>query len=175
VLNSSYYFSIDRRKNSIAAFKFKIGHIQTFYGDYSGIPLNRTFYVGGSNSVRGWHSNQLAPQGTDSVKNVQGISVKGGTFMVEGSLEYRYRFLQNFGTALFADYGNTWLGYKQFQFDKIAVAVGFGFRYYTEVVPFRIDFGFKFYDPSNKKYVWNNWNPHFMQNIEIHFGIGEAF
>lgn len=175
VLNSSYYFSVDRRKHSIAAFKFKIGHIQTFYGSYSGIPLNRTFYAGGSNSVRGWSSNQLVPQGTDSVKNVQGISVKGGTFLVEGSVEFRRKFLENVGYALFFDYGNSWLGYHQFRWDGVALAAGLGLRYYTAVAPFRVDFGLKFYDPSNHKFIWHNWNPHFMQNIEIHFGIGEAF
>jgi outer membrane protein assembly factor BamA len=106
---------------------------------------------------------------------IAGPNVKGGTFLLEGSLEYRLRFLENIGTAIFFDYGNTWLGYKNFRFDEVAIATGFGLRYYTEVAPFRIDFGFKFYDPKNKKFLWENWNEHFLQNIEFHFGIGEAF
>jgi outer membrane protein insertion porin family len=178
VWNSSFYAALDNQRTSIVGAKFKVGHLQAYYGDYSGIPLNRTFYAGGSNSIRGWRSNDpdLVPEGTPTVMGlIAGPNVKGGTFLLEGSLEYRLRFLENIGTAIFFDYGNTWLGYKNFRFDEVAIATGFGLRYYTEVAPFRIDFGFKFYDPKNKKFLWENWNEHFLQNIEFHFGIGEAF
>ncbi len=175
VFSSSFYFALDLKRNNIFAIKAKIGQIQTYKGDYSGIPLNRTFYVGGSNSVRGWRANQLHPQNAPLIQNAEGKNVKGGTFLLEGSFEYRYRFLSSFGVVLFYDYGNTWIGYKPFRYDELAQAVGPGFRYYTQIAPFRIDFGFKFYDPIAKKYIWNNWNKHFMENLEVHFGIGEAF
>ena len=175
VLSSSFYFALDLKKNNIFALKAKVGDIHTYVGDYSGIPLNRTFYVGGSNSVRGWRANQLHPQNAPLIENAQGKNIKGGTFLIEGSFEYRYRFLPSFGVVLFYDYGNTWIGYKPFRFDEVAQAIGPGFRYYTEIAPFRIDFGFKFYDPIAKKYIWNNWNKHFFRNLEVHFGIGEAF
>ncbi|MEO8399734.1 MAG: BamA/TamA family outer membrane protein, partial [Ignavibacteriaceae bacterium] len=156
----------------IFAAKFKVGHIQAYKGSYAGIPINRTLYAGGSNSVRGWSSNQLVPKEN---KLIEGLQDKGGTFLLESSVEYRYRFLENVGTALFFDVGNTWLGYQQFRFDEIAQAIGFGFRYYTEVAPFRIDFGFKFYDPDVKKYIWDTWDKRFFKNFQFHFGIGEAF
>jgi len=175
VLSSSFYFALDLKKNNIFAVKAKVGDIHTYVGDYSGIPLNRTFYVGGSNSVRGWRANQLHPQNAPLIENAQGKNIKGGTFLIEGSFEYRYRFLSSFGVVLFYDYGNTWIGYKPFRYDELAQAIGPGFRYYTQIAPFRIDFGFKFYDPIAKKYIWNNWNKHFFQNLEVHFGIGEAF
>ena len=175
VLSSSFYFALDVKRNNIFAVKAKVGQIQPYIGDYSGIPLNRTFYVGGSNSVRGWRANQLHPPNAPTIENYQGINVKGGTFLIEGSFEYRYRFLPNFGVVLFYDYGNTWIGYNQFRYDELAQAIGPGFRYYTQIAPFRIDFGFKFYDPAVKKYIWNNWNKHFFENLEFHFGIGEAF
>ena len=175
VLSSSFYFALDLKKNNIFALKTKIGQIQTYVGNYSDIPLNQTFYVGGSNSVRGWRANELHPLNAPEVQNYQGVNVKGGTFLVEGSFEYRYHFLPSFGVVLFYDYGNTWISYKPFRFDELAQAVGPGFRYYTQIAPFRVDFGFKFYDPIVKKYIWNNWNKHFFENLEIHFGIGEAF
>ena len=175
VLSSSFYFALDLKRNNIFAVKAKVGQIQTYAGNYSGIPINRTFYVGGSNSIRGWRVNELTPQNAPSVQNVQGVNAKGGTFLIEGSFEYRYRFLPSFGVVLFYDYGNTWIGYNQFRYDKLAQAIGPGFRYYTQIAPFRIDFGFKFYDPVDKKYIWNNWKKKFKDNLEIHFGIGEAF
>ncbi len=171
-VNYSTYFSLNPKKTSIFASKFKVGQLQSYLGSYAGIPLNRTFYAGGSNSIRGWRANQLIPPGTDTVLFVNGINVKGGTFLLEGSFEYRYRFLNNYGVALFTDYGNTFLGYKQFRYDKVAVAVGFGFRYYTSIAPFRLDFGFKFYDPFNKEFIFQR---RAFSTMEVHFGIGEAF
>ncbi|MHB1688841.1 MAG: BamA/OMP85 family outer membrane protein [Ignavibacteriaceae bacterium] len=174
LLNGSYYIPLDIKKNSIAAFKLKIGHLQTFYGGFAGVPINRTFYAGGSNSIRAWRSNQLVPQGSDSVLTINGINnVKGGAFLLESSMEYRYRFLENFGTVLFSDIGNTWLNYKQFRYDGLAVAVGIGFRYYTAVAPFRLDFAFKFYDPGDHRFIFDH--KAVFQQLQVQFGIGEAF
>ncbi len=96
----------------------------------------------------------------------------GGSFLIEGSMEFRQRFLENFGFAIFTDYGNTFLGYQRFRFDRVAVGAGMGFRYYTQIAPFRVDFGFKVYDPADKTFILNQ---HVWKRMEIHFGIGEAF
>jgi outer membrane protein assembly factor BamA len=172
LLNSTYYLSLNRRKMSIFATKFKIGRIQIFYGDYAGLPLNRTFYAGGSNSVRGWRSNELVPRNATTVYGINGANVKGGTFLVEGSFEWRFKYVQSFGTAMFIDYGNTWIGYDKFRYDQVALSPGLGFRYYTSVAPFRLDFAFKLYNPDDKRWVFGK---NFWDNIVFHFGIGEAF
>lgn len=174
VITNSIFGSFGKVRNYIFAWKFKVGHLQTFVGDYGGIPYNRTFYAGGSNSIRGWRSNELVPKGTPDVPGFisNGVNVKGGTFLLEGSLETRLRFLQNFGMAFFTDYGNTWLGYKNFRLDEVAVAAGTGIRYYSSFAPFRLDFAFKLYDPADKKYIFGK---NFWDNFEFHFGIGEAF
>jgi len=175
VLSSSFYLSLNPKKDKIFAVKFKTGYLHAFYGNFAGIPLNRTFYAGGSNSIRGWRANQLVPEGSDSVRNINGLNVKGGGVLLDGSFEYRYRFVENFGAVLFLDYGNTWLNFHQLQWKGVALATGFGLRYYTQIAPFRVDFGFKFYDPHVQKFIWENWNPAFFKNIVLHFGIGEAF
>jgi outer membrane protein insertion porin family len=177
IINGSMYKQVDRKGNSIAAFKMKVGYLQTFYGSFSGVPINRTFYTGGTNSIRGWLSNQLVPAGSREIRQVAGITkyvsnFVGGTFLLEGSSEFRRKFWDKVGYAIFFDYGNTFNGYKQFRWDDIAVATGFGLRYYTDIAPFRVDFGFKFYNPSNKKFMWER--PVF-KDMVIHFGIGEAF
>jgi outer membrane protein insertion porin family len=160
---ASYYWGFGLRRVSVFAVKLKLGHLQAYYGDYDGLPLNRTFYAGGSNSVRGWRANELP-----------GRDVKGGTFLVESSAEYRWRFLESAGMAFFYDAGNTWReGISEFRFNDLAMAVGLGFRYYTAIAPFRIDFGFKFYDPADRRYLWEK--PGFFKQVEFHFGIGEAF
>lgn len=174
VVTNSVFGSFGKIRNYILASKFKIGYLQAFVGNYGGIPLNRTFYAGGSNSIRGWRSNELVPKGTPDVPGFlsNGVNVKGGTFLLEGSFEFRFRFLQSFGFALFTDYGNTWLGYKDFRFDEVAVAAGTGLRYYSSFAPFRLDFAFKLYDPKDKEYIFKK---NFWDNFEFHFGIGEAF
>ena len=174
LITNSMYFNLSHKRNSILAFRTKIGHVQAFVGDFAGIPINRTFYAGGSNSIRGWRTNELVPEGTPILRTGlrQGPNVKGGTFLFETSLEYRYRFLNHYGITFFADAGNSWLGYKQFRWDQMAVAVGVGFRYYTLIAPFRIDFAFKFYDPNDRRFIFDKkvWS-----NFILQFGIGEAF
>jgi outer membrane protein insertion porin family len=172
LLNTSYYLPLNVRRMAVLAAKFKIGRIQIYHGDYAGLPLNRTFYAGGSNSVRGWRSNELVPQNATTVYGINGVNIKGGTFLIEGSFEWRFKFVQTFGTAIFFDYGNTWIGYKEFRFDEIALSPGFGFRYYSSVAPFRLDFAFKLYDPYDKTLIFRK---NFWDNILFHFGIGEAF
>lgn len=170
----SNYFSLNKERTSVFAWKNKLGIIQAYVGDYSGIPINRTFYAGGSNSIRGWRANELVPRNSPVIRGItqQGPNVKGGTFLYEGSAEFRFRFLHYYGLAFFLDYGNTWLNYKQFRFDDVAIAVGFGFRYYTLVAPIRIDFGFKLYDPADKRFIFNK---KVFSNFAFNFGIGEAF
>lgn len=174
VATYSKFGSFGKVRNYIFAGKIKVGYMQAYIGDYGGIPLNRTFYAGGSNSIRGWRSNELVPQGTPRVSGLftNGVNVKGGTFLLEGSLESRLRFFPSFGTAVFLDFGNTWLGYRDFRFDEVAVAAGLGLRYYSPFAPFRLDFGFKLYDPADKQYIFKK---NFWDNLEFHFGIGEAF
>jgi outer membrane protein insertion porin family len=177
VVTNTVFGSFGKIRNYIFASKLKIGHLQAFVGNYGGLPLNSTFYAGGSNSVRGWRANELVPKGTPNVPGIisVGPNVKGGTFLLEGSLESRLRFVESFGFAVFLDFGNTWLGYKDFRFDEVALATGFGVRYYSPVAPFRLDFGFKLYDPENKKFLGDSWDKRIFKNIEFHFGIGEAF
>jgi outer membrane protein assembly factor BamA len=174
VFTVSSYNAVDYKRNNILAIKFKTGYLHPYIGGYAELPLNRTFYAGGNNSVRGWRSNELVPlsNATNAPTNGSDPNVKGGTFLIEGTFEYRYRFLQSFGVVGFFDYGNTWVKYKDFNFNELALAAGIGLRYYTQVAPFRLDFGFKFYDPADKAYIFSK---NFLDNVEFHFGIGEAF
>jgi len=158
---NTYYTLLGSKKNLVFATKLKLGDIQPWHNAFDGIPNIRTFYAGGSNSLRGWRSNQLP-----------GLDVKGGGFLIDGSFEVRYRFLKDIGTAVFLDYGNEWLNYTYFRYKDVATDIGLGFRYYTSVAPFRLDFGIKLYDPADRRYIFGK---NFWQSVEVNFGIGEAF
>lgn len=166
---------------TVFASKIRIGYAQAFTSSNNQditseqlIPPNKTFYAGGSNSVRGWKSRELAPA---NEINYAGYTtetdvIRGGTMWFEGSFEIRKKFLEYFGYALFVDYGNTWNSWREIQINDIAVALGAGIRIYTPIAPFRLDIGTKFYDPADQKMIFKK---NFWDNLTFHFGIGEAF
>jgi outer membrane protein insertion porin family len=166
---------------STLGFKLKGGIIQTYKGNKFDIPLNQRFYSGGSNSIRGWNNRELVPEfGANLPQNIsledfEAILIRGvtpgGFFTLESSIEARNRLIGNIGSALFIDYGNTWNNYEEFRFEDIAVAAGFGFRYYSDFAPIRVDFGFKVYDPEKRRSFFGD----FWEVFEWSLGIGEAF
>lgn len=164
--------------------KLKLGFIKAYRGSKFDIPLNQRFYAGGSNSVRGWQSRELVPPlQTSTIPSgvtseefealfFRGI-LPGGFILLEGSIESRNRLVGGLGSALFIDYGNTWNDFQSVRLDQIAVAAGFGFRYYSEFAPIRLDFGLKVYDPWDKRSFFKK--AFFSETFEFHIGIGEAF
>ncbi|MBI9072270.1 MAG: BamA/TamA family outer membrane protein [Melioribacteraceae bacterium] len=182
LMKSAYYFPFQFISDGVLGLKLISGYIHTYRGRKDLIPFNQRFTAGGSNSVRGWETRGLTPsrqfidyenlskEDFDALFNQQ--LTPGGFFIIEGSFETRYKLSDEFGSAIFVDYGNTWNDPDEFRFNEFAVAAGFGFRYYSPFAPIRVDFGFKVYDPSDrrsffKKNVWNEF--------EFQLGIGEAF
>lgn len=181
IFTSTFYLPVYSSPENSFGGKFKVGYIRTYLGDNSQIPLNQRLFSGGSNSVRGWISRDLASTevneiGVGSFDDLQQLLLSdispGGFFTIEGSIETRNRLIGKVGTALFLDFGNTWNSYKNFQWNSVAVAAGFGLRYYSDFVPFRVDFGFKVYDPENRKSFLKK---SFFDIMQFHLGIGEAF
>ncbi len=177
----SHFISTNSARTSVFASKLRVGYIQSFYGTNNNvisasqlIPPNKTFYAGGSNSIRGWRSRELVPRDTVIYAgySTESENIRGGTFWLEGSFELRKKISQYFGFALFTDYGNTWNSWKDIVPKGFAVSVGAGIRLYTPIAPFRLDFGTKFYNPVDESTIFKK---NLLKNLEIHFGIGEAF
>ncbi|MFC2082202.1 BamA/TamA family outer membrane protein [Bacteroidota bacterium] len=185
VFNASAYLPIySSKSNSAFGLKFKTGIINTYEGDKFDIPLNQRFYSGGSNSVRGWRTRELVPANPDialpenpTSEEIESIFLRGvtpgGFFIFEGSIESRNRLSGILGSAIFIDFGNTWDDYRDFNFNRVAVAAGFGFRLYSDFAPIRVDFGFKIYDPQDKRSFFSKKT--LQETFEFHLGIGEAF
>lgn len=173
-------------KTSTLGFKLSVGQIFTYEGDKFSIPFTQRFSSGGSNSVRGWGARELVTGKADinfdklTPEVLEAILIRGATlggyFLFEGSMEYRQKVMDNIGIALFADAGNTLFSAEDFKFSNLAVALGFGFRYYSEIVPIRLDFGFKYFDPSDKRSMIERIKDEpFFDVMQFHLGIGEAF
>ena len=175
-LSLGLFLPVSKDNFTVFGIKAKTGYIQMIKGGSELISPNQTFFAGGSNSVRGWRARELIPSEQISYIGGPGFNdefrIRGGTFLIEGSIEYRRKFEKEYGFALFIDYGNTWNGYKKVRWDQLAVAIGTGIRYYSPIAPFRLDFGFKFYDPADKKFIFEK---SVFKSMQFHFGIGEAF
>ncbi len=170
----AYYNGIGKRNWTTLNWKVKVGYLNNYRGSIVNIPSQRKFFAGGSNSIRGWHARELIPyrKVIISERSTEPLLVDVGSFLLESSFEMRKKFLKEAGFVTFIDLGNVWPGYQKFRFDEVAIAAGFGLRYYTTFAPFRLDFGFKIYDPYDTTPFWNR---KFFDVMEFHFGIGEAF
>ncbi|MCX7761831.1 MAG: BamA/TamA family outer membrane protein [Candidatus Kryptonium sp.] len=164
------FFSLN---NSVFAFKFKLGIANEFFikserkFELQPIPINRRFFAGGSASVRGWRVRELGTVPEPSL---------GGNVLIEGNFENRIIFWKNFGTVFFVDLGNLWDDLKYVKLNQFAVAAGFGFRYLTFFGGFRLDFGFKIYDPgSYTKLIFNKTAKQILKEMVFHIGVGQTF
>lgn len=130
---------------------------------------DRLFFLGGTDSMRGWNLNSFIPQDDidritvdaqkpDTVIDTNGKAVpnpdkfttatrpiRGGDFMVNERLELRIPIRGPFETVAFCDIGNLWIDPK-YPFSRGAfpmrAAVGSGLRVQTPVGPLAVDYGF---------------------------------
>ncbi len=187
------FYSID--KQSVFAWKIKIGAMLFWDKDNKYVPIERQFFAGGANSVRAWPSRKLRytkfkPDTLVSESYYDILEdIIGSQYIIEGSIEYRYRFsrpkltrgviaeqLEKLGATFFIDFGNAFNWFAEDAtvvrisnfIEALAVGVGFGIRYETPVGPFRIDFAWPVHDPlGQRKFAFNQG--------QINFGIGHAF
>lgn len=185
VVTSTAYLRSTKNIFDSFGFKIKIGNINAYHGELNEIPYNQRFTAGGSNSLRGWGSNDLPiteqidiPQNPtkDEFENIARNITPGGFFLFEGSIEAREHLSELIGMAFFVDYGNVWDKYTDLKIDEIAIAAGFGFRFYLDIASIRLDFGFKTYDPEDKRSFFTRITKSpFLKTFKFQFGIGEAF
>jgi translocation and assembly module TamA len=103
----------------------------TYVSEFDNLPASIRFFAGGDNSIRGFDYQTLGPKNDDG-------QVIGGKYLTVGSIEYEYRFYQQWSAAVFTDFGNA---YDNFSDDYMQSA-GIGIRWRTPVGLIRIDFAF---------------------------------
>ncbi len=177
-----WYFDLSGKRRTVYALKLH-GGIEDKYGETRSdttrlIPQTHRFYAGGSTSVRGWNSRELSATGNPQL---------GGNLLVEVSNEIRWNMFQSLHDGVFdkiwlvsfVDVGNLWNEIKDFRPTQLAVSAGLGLRYDTFFGPFRIDWGFRVYNPGEAPgQRWITERKLFGQTFKegiFHFGIGHAF
>ncbi|CAM3937037.1 MULTISPECIES: BamA/TamA family outer membrane protein [Flavobacterium] len=150
------------------------------YGNAKSIPFSRSYFAGGSNDNRGWQAYSLGPGSSGGINDFNEANLK-----LAGSIEYRFNIVGKINGALFADAGNIWNVFdniedKSYTFngikslEEIALGTGIGFRYDFDFFVFRIDFGYKTYNPA--KEVNERWfrDINFGKTV-LNFGINYPF
>jgi translocation and assembly module TamA len=142
------------------------------------LPPDQRFYAGGSGTVRGYRYQSVGPEFPDG-------NPVGGAAMSAVNVEFRQRFGESFGAAVFADAGEAsdslspldllharrcssstlpqGTTITQSTTTCLMVGVGVGLRYYTSIGPLRLDFAVPTYRRSND------------DRFEVYIGLGQAF
>jgi len=126
----SSYLDLSGAGNLVLASRLSVASV--FGGSRDELPEDRLLYAGGGGSVRGYEFRSISPEDEDG-------DPIGGRSLVEGSVELRYRFLDNYGIVPFFDAGTvTEDTFPSFD-EKLQYAAGLGFRYYSAIGPIRAD------------------------------------
>ncbi len=169
----------DLNRSNVLAFHSFIG-VAVPYGNSESVPFVRSYFAGGSNDNRAWFPYSLGPGSSSDINDFNEANLK-----LAFNLEYRFPIVGNIKGALFADAGNIWNIWdnvddpaKTFSgfnsLGDIALGTGFGLRYDFTYFVFRVDAGFKTYNPAEvaSKRWFRDYN---FGNAVIQIGINYPF
>jgi outer membrane protein assembly factor BamA len=160
------------------------------YGNTDFSPVEKQYFMGGSNDLRAWYARSVGPG--SYVLDEQTLQLRNyyqhGDIKLLINAELRHGLIWRLKGALFADIGNIWnlnpnesFPNGTFKFNsfykQIALGAGYGLRLDFTFFVVRFDLAFKLYDPSidsNNKWVYSQGN-YFYKRPILNFGIGYPF
>ena len=176
-LNYIKHWQLSRR--TVLAFR-GFGGVAIPFGNANSIPFTRSYFSGGSNDNRGWRAYKLGPGSSSNLNEFNEAN-----FKLTFNLEYRFPLIAKMNGAFFVDAGNIWnvldnVTDPEYSFDgfedlsEIAIGTGFGLRYDFDFFVFRLDTGFKTYNPSLPK--TSRWEADYaISNAVFNIGINYPF
>ena len=176
-LNYIKHWQLSRR--TVLAFR-GFGGVAIPFGNANSIPFTRSYFSGGSNDNRGWRAYKLGPGSSSNLNEFNEAN-----FKLTFNLEYRFPLIAKMNGAFFIDAGNIWnvldnVTDPEYRFDgfedlsEIAIGTGFGLRYDFDFFVFRLDTGFKTYNPSLPK--TSRWEADYaIRNAVFNIGINYPF
>lgn len=151
----------DLNQKKVIAFRSFVG-LAVPYNNATSIPFSRSYFAGGANDNRAWQPYSLGPGRSVNINDFNDAN-----FKIALNGEFRFNVFSQFNIAFFADAGNIWNVFDEVE-DKnatfngldslkdLALGTGLGFRYDFNFFVFRLDFGFKTYNPAkleNEKWL----------------------
>ena len=150
---ASTYFDVAAPGQSIFAFRSLIGYA-IGVGQFE-LPADKRYYAGGSATVRGYRFQFVGPHFADD-------RPQGGTAVAAGTVEFRQRFLEDYGVVGFIDAGQVTANGPPFA-APWRFGTGLGARYYTSLGPIRVDVAIPLQrEPGSGSF-------------EVYLGLGQAF
>ncbi len=162
------------------------------YGNQKILPFDKLFFIGGSNSLRGWRPRTIGP-GSYNDSNSNFRIDRAGDIIIQGNAEYRADIIEKVVKgAIFVDAGNVWLSRKNSMTDprkvfnpknilnELAINTGVGLRFDFQFFLFRLDWGWQIHNPGlevKKRWVITDFgrNKYFYKYSILNFGIGYPF
>uniref|UniRef100_A0A7V6DPB7 Outer membrane protein assembly factor BamA n=1 Tax=Desulfobacca acetoxidans TaxID=60893 RepID=A0A7V6DPB7_9BACT len=136
--------------------RLKFGLIQPIQ-ETTQIPIQRRFFSGGYNSVRGYRLFYLGPRAPDG-------DPIGGDAVIEGNLQTSVPLYKKFRGIGFLDFGNVFFKAANIDLGQLKYAAGFGVNYLTPI------------GPAGLYFAWplNPISPS-VDTMQVHFTIGPSF
>lgn len=180
--NDARYY-VPSGKDIMHVFRSYLG-IGIPYGATKALPFEKSFYIGGANSLRAWSLGTLGPGSFNSNSTTFEVT---GDIKIEFNYEFRFTLSGNFQGAVFTDIGNVWLLNKSetlpggnFTFpgfiEQFAADFGYGLRYDLEFLIIRVDLAHPLYQPYLAKGSrWTATNTAGKIITGFNFAIGYPF
>ena len=187
-LDLRYPYTINK-SNSVAT-RFDLG-VGLPLWNATTLPFEKSFYLGGSNSMRAWNYRSLGPGSYYTEEEVE-HDIRTGDIKLEMNVEYRgtiYKFIKY---GIFVDAGNIWLSHKdkdmpnaEFSINRFYKEIGFGagvgIRLDFNFFIIRLDAALPIYDPSqapDRRWIGTevvDGKKGLNKSVNFTFGIGHAF
>lgn len=133
------------------------------------VPIGERFFAGGRTSHRAFDRDLLGIDGEtritrlDEDGRVVELLPGGGNGLFLLNLEYRFPVVGALGGTVFADAGNVWADWRDFDSDELRYGVGLGLRYRSPIGPVRLEVG------------WNLDTLPGEDSAEVHLNFGNPF
>jgi translocation and assembly module TamA len=150
---ASTYLNLAAPGRSVIALRAALGSIQG--AAIFSVPPDQRLYAGGSATVRGYKYQSVGPKFPSGRPT-------GGSALAAATVEFRQRFGESFGAAIFADAGQVDAAGSPFG-GQVRAGAGAGARDYTPIGPIRLDVAL----PLNKQRGDDAF--------ELYIGIGQVF
>ena len=152
-ISGAQFFDLAAPGRSVLALRALIGTVQgatTF-----AIPPDQRFYGGGSGTIRGYRYQSVGPR-------LGNNKPQGGTSIAAGTIEFRQRFGESLGAAVFIDSGEVGRSSRPGA-GRFRTGAGIGVRYYTAIGPVRADIAVPLQHQRGN------------DPLELYLGLGQAF
>jgi outer membrane protein assembly factor BamA len=180
-----YHYHIS--KSNDLAFRFNGGLGVPFRNSNYALPFEKSFFIGGPNSLRAWRPRTIGPgaYGTE-----ERTFDKIGDIILEANAEYRFELTSTLEGAFFIDAGNIWLYDKNSSrvggsfnpktfLSEVAFGSGAGLRFDFTYFLLRFDLAIPIktpYLPKGERWIFEGTSAagsHFVPQLS--FGIGYPF